>query len=100
VADFLQGKSITVSTSQYTPDFCWDRAWTEDEIRRRLGDATGFEWIRLAAWIMREARFEDVWRFLKPVQVRDHLSELSPLLGRKKDFWAYIIGAWHELGRI
>lgn len=89
-----------MNTVQDIPYFCWDRAWTETDIRRRLGESTGFEWIRLAAWIMREARFEDVWRFLRPVQVRDHLNELLPLLGRKKDFWSFIIGAWHELGRI
>ena len=89
-----------MNNAQDIPYFCWDRAWTEEDVRRRLEASTGFEWIRLAAWIMREARFEDVWRFLRAAQVRDHLDELLPFLGRKKDFWAFIIGAWHELGRI
>lgn len=89
-----------MSTRESVPYFCWDRNWTEADVRRRLAAATGVEWARLAAWIMREARFDDVWRFLRPAQVRDHLDELRPLLGRRKDFWTFIIGAWHELGRI
>ncbi len=89
-----------MNAAQEIPYFCWDRAWTEEDVRRRLAQATGFEWVRLAAWIMREARFEDVWRFLRPAQVRDRLNELLPLLGRKKDFWVFIIQTWHELGRI
>jgi hypothetical protein len=53
-----------------------------------------------AAWIMREAAFDDVWQFLKPREVSDHWNALEPLLGRKKDFWRYIIDVWYELGKL
>ena len=82
------------------PYFCWDRALTTEQIRSELRAASGFEWRRLAAWIMREAAFADVWQFLDPQEVFTRLGELEPMLGRKKAFWKYIIGAWHELGRV
>ncbi len=82
------------------PYFSWDRQATVGEIRARPAIASGLEWVRLAAWIMREAAFADVWRFLNPKIVRDNLAQIEPFLGRKRDFWRYIIGVWHELGKI
>lgn len=82
------------------PYFSWDRRWTVAEIRRRLALEGDSGWVRTAAWILREAAFVDVWQFLQPQQVRDHLQDLAPLLGRKREFWEYIIEAWRELGRV
>ena len=82
------------------PCFSWDRKSTVGVIKERLATASGFDWVKVVSWIMREAAFADVWQFLNAKDVRDHLAELEPFLGRKKDFWKYIIGAWHELGRI
>jgi hypothetical protein len=81
------------------PYFCWDRRLTVAEIKARLAAASGLERVRWASWIRREAAFEDVWTFLSPEEVRDHLTELRPFLGRKKEFWQYIIETWHELGK-
>jgi hypothetical protein len=82
------------------PYFCWDRPWTVAEIRRRLAAAQGVERDRLTAWIMREAAFKDVWLFLTPAEVRDALPRVSPMLGRWRAFWPYLIGRWHELGKV
>ncbi len=82
------------------PYFCWDRNLTVRAIRKQLAASTGFEWVRIASWIMREAAFADVWTFLTPAEIRDHLAELAPFLGRNRGFWEYIVGEWRELGRI
>ncbi len=82
------------------PYFSWDRALTTGAIKESLGAATGFEWCRLAAWIMREARFSDVWQFLNPREVSDRFQEIEHFLGRKKAFWNHILRRWHELGKI
>jgi hypothetical protein len=82
------------------PYFAWDQALTAGELRaalKRCGDRT---WLRLAAWILREARPGEVWAFLDPRQVRDRLPALRPLLGRRRAFWEYLIGAWRELGKL
>ena len=82
------------------PYFCWDRPWSVGEIRGRLA---GIEWpdkSDLAAWIMREAKFEDVWDFLTPEEVGSHISLLLPKLGRNRELWEYIVRTWYELGKL
>jgi hypothetical protein len=37
-------------------DFAWDRPETADSLRERLINSSRSEWLRLAAWILREAR--------------------------------------------
>ncbi|MFA7173960.1 MAG: hypothetical protein WC340_11205 [Kiritimatiellia bacterium] len=81
------------------PYFAWDRNLTVGAIKAVLKSDNGYERNRTTAWIMREAAFADVWQFLDPRKVRDNFSELEPLLGRRKAFWQYIIGKWHELGK-
>ena len=85
---------------QDVPYFCWDRNLTAGQIRSQLRHATGTEWVRLASWILREAAVADVWAFLTPREVKDHLDELAPFLHKRREFWQYLIGTWHELGRI
>ena len=82
------------------PVFCWDRPWTAQQIRQRLANAQGVERDLLMAWIMREAAFRDVWVFLRPQEVYNAWPRLAPFLGRWKAFWTYILGTWHELGKI
>lgn len=82
------------------PYFCWDRSWTVKEIQQRLSNAPKEEWLQLAAWIMREARFGDVWQFLTPRQVDQSLAELKRYLKPKDAFWEYIFKTWHELGKL
>jgi hypothetical protein len=49
---------------------------------------------------MREARVEQVWEFLTLRQVADVFPRVSPLLGRRRSLWEYILKVAHELGRI
>ena len=80
--------------------FAWDRVETAASLRHKLQCATPDEWIQLAAWILREAQPREVWQFLRPQEVARHLDELTPVLGRKKDFWTYLIQTWRELGKL
>ena len=82
------------------PYFAWDRAETAADIRRRLQTGSESERRRTVAWILREATPSDVWQFLSPGEVFAALPTLEPLLGRKRDFWIYILNKWHELGKI
>lgn len=82
------------------PYFCWDRNLTEAELKDQLKQLEGAERDRLVAWLLREAAFKEVWRFLTPKEVAECLPRIQPYLGRWRDFWNYITGAWHELGKI
>ena len=79
------------------PAFSWARNWSISEIKKRL---TGVDHINVLSWIMREAKFEEVWYFTSPKDVFDSFNELKYLLGRKRLFWEYILNEWHELGKI
>ena len=81
-------------------DFAWDRPETAESLRRRLTTATGAEWLRTVAWLMREARVEQVWQFLTLRQVADAFPRLRPMLGRRAPVWEHLLRCAHELGRI
>jgi hypothetical protein len=89
-----------IFNDQDVPYFCWDRKLTAGEIRSQLRTAVGLDWVRLASWLMREAATADVWAFMTPSEVKAHFHELAPFLHRKRGFWTYLIGTWHELGRV
>ena len=81
-------------------DFAWDRPETATTLRERLTAATGTDWLRTAAWLMREARVDQVWQFLTLQQVAEHFPKLSPMLGRRRPVWEHLIRVAHELGRL
>ena len=81
-------------------DFAWDRPETASSLRSRLAGASPTEWLNTVAWIMREARVEQVWEFLTLRQVADVFPRVSPMLGCRRSLWEYILRVAHELGRI
>lgn len=81
-------------------DFAWDRPETESSLQAKLAAATPAEWIRLAAWIMREARVEEVWRFLTLPQIDRSFPELAPLLDQRRPLWEYLLKTARELGKL
>lgn len=81
-------------------DFAWDRPETVESLRQRLATSTGTEWLRTVAWLMREARVDQVWQFLTLRQVADSFPQLSPMLGRRRPVWEHLLRSAHELGRL
>ena len=81
-------------------DFAWDRPESAASLRQRLATATGEDWLRTAARVMREARTEQVWQFLTLQQVAERFNQLLPHLGRRRPVWEHLMRAAHELGRI
>jgi hypothetical protein len=69
-------------------------------LQQKLLVTNGSEWLHTAAWLMREARVDQVWQFLTLRQVADHFPQLSPLLGRRQPVWEHLLRAAHELGRL
>ena len=59
----------TASSPLERPCFCWDRSWPVSDIKAKLAESAPEDWPMLAAWIMREARFEDMWVFLRPAEI-------------------------------
>ena len=53
-----------------------------------------------AARVLRDARFEDVWRFLDVRDVVRLWPSLAPKLGRRRAFWTWILDRWRKDGLI
>jgi hypothetical protein len=82
------------------PYICWDRRWTVGEIRQRLQIQDSDEPLRVLAWLMRELKPSEVWYFTSPQAVYSQFDALKPWLGKTRSFWEYLLGTWHELGKL
>lgn len=82
------------------PWFLWDEDLSVRDLQEILADETHPRWLDLAAKVMREARDDQVWRFLTVGCVAARYPELTPRLGRRRGFWDYILRAWRRHGLI
>lgn len=73
---------------------------TVGELREKLASASGEEKMRLLGKILREARDTDVWKFTTPQEVWENWSELSKYLGRRREFWKFLLEFWEKEGLI
>jgi hypothetical protein len=96
-----QGVELTtdLSREEAIPYFLWDQPMTLAELRRRLAGPPEERYRYLGA-ILREAREPDVWRFTTPAEVVLEWNRLEPQLGRRRDFWRFLLGTWRELGLV
>jgi len=95
-----EGMLSEVAIPSANLDFAWDRPETADSLRERLAQSSRSEWLRLAAWILREARVEEVWQFLTLREVADAFPHLCTQLGHRRPVWEHLLRAAHELGRL
>ena len=50
---------------------------------------------------MREARYEDVWKYLSLRRdILPRWDRLERILGRRRGFWRFLIGEWRRVGLI
>ena len=80
------------------PYFLWDEPMTVSELKARLRSASDEEKTRLLGKILREARDTDVWQFTSPQAVSKNWDRLKPHLGRRREFWRFLIENWRGLG--
>ena len=80
------------------PYFLWDEPMTVAEFTQRLQTASLPEQKRLLAKLLREARDTDVWQFTTPQEVWQRWNELSPMLGRRRAFWEWLLTSWQKEG--
>lgn len=90
--------SLDLDDPEAVPYFLWDDPMTVSELRARLQSSSRTDRLRLLARILREARDTDVWRFTTPAEVAASWPELERHLGRRREFWRFLLGRWRELG--
>jgi len=98
------GTGRALSTDLDDPDavpyFLWDEPMTVARLRDRLRTASRAERARLLAKVLREARDDEVWHFTDPAEVVAAWEELQPHLGRRREFWRFLLARWAEQGRV
>ncbi len=81
-------------------DFAWDRPETGESLRMKLALPDSPDRIRTVAWLMREARVNEVWQFLSLREVASLYPQVRSMLGRREPLWDYLLRTAHELGRL
>ncbi|MDP9122818.1 MAG: hypothetical protein M3O15_15845 [Acidobacteriota bacterium] len=90
--------STDLDDPQAIPYFLWDEPMTVCELRLRLSTSSPVERVRLLAKILREARDTEVWRFTTPAEVAREWGLLARHLGRRRQFWEFLLGQWKRQG--
>jgi len=82
------------------PYFLWDEPMTVAELRAKLASASEEERYRLLGKVLREARDTDVWLFTTPQELVLNWKKIERHLGRRREFWMFLMRQWQELGLI
>ena len=92
-----RGVALTadLSAESAIPYFLWDEPLTMAELRERLNRSEE-DRVRLLGKILREAREPDVWLFTTPAEVGRRWPQLERYLGRRRDFWQFLLSSWRE----
>ncbi len=80
------------------PYFLWDVPVSEEELHQRLLDPDPDARAQWQACILREARFVDVWQYLTLDEVLSNWEHIHRHLGRRRNFWEYLLRTWREDG--
>jgi hypothetical protein len=82
------------------PYFAWDVNVTEAELRAKLRCSDADARAQWQGWIMAEARYPDVWRYLSLDEILRDWPHIRLHLGRKRAFGEFLLGGWREQGLI
>lgn len=95
-------RALTTDLAQVEcrPYFFWDEDTSIAELRAVLSGTDADERKRMLGKMLREARDADVWQFVSPLDVAVALPELGRHLGRRREFWEYLIGRWRAHGLV
>lgn len=98
------GVSAPLSTDLTDPNarpyFVWDEDVTVAGLRARLASEDPQERALWMGRVMREARYQDVWKFLRLRDVLEWLPRIDRHLGRSREFWYWLIEGWRSDGLI
>lgn len=82
------------------PYFVWDEDITYGELREKLASPDAGERALWMGRVMREARYQDVWKLLRLADVLALLPRIEPHLGRARAFWLWLIEGWRNDGLV
>lgn len=81
------------------PYFLWDCDLTLSEFETRLRVSDPEARAYLIGKLMRQAKPDDVFLFVRPRVIRELWPRLTRYLGRTRDFWTWLFDTWERQGR-
>jgi hypothetical protein len=78
------------------PYFLWDCELTLAEFEERLRDPDPAVQAYFVGKVMRQAKPDDVFRFVSLAKIRALWPALERHLGRERTFWAWVLDTWAE----
>jgi hypothetical protein len=82
------------------PYFVWDEPMTVARLRTLLADAEEDVRVRWIARVLRDARFDDVWRFITVDDLVRSWPQVASYLGRRRSFWTWMLDRWRADGLV
>ena len=90
--------TLDLSEEEKRPYFFWDEDLSIRELKTLLREGDRETRLYYAAKVMREARYEDVWRFLSLRDATECWEAMGPRLGRMTGLWAFLFSVWKRHG--
>lgn len=89
----MRALTTDMTQSDLRPHFLWDEDVSIAELRAGLA-IPGPRRDQLLDKMLREARDLDVWLFVTPSEVSRELPRLKRRIGKRYDFWRFLIDGW------
>lgn len=89
-----------LTDAQDRPYFLWDCDLTLSQFREGLADPDPEVRAYLIGKLMRQAKPDDVFLFVRPGEIRDLWPRLTRYLGRTREFWLWLFETWEGQGRV
>ena len=80
--------------SKNRPYFLWDSEMTIEELEAGLSSPDRQIRAYLLGKVMRQAKPDDVFRFVRLAEIRELWSDVEKHLGDKRDFWRWLLERW------
>ncbi|MFV0387268.1 MAG: hypothetical protein ACK5NT_00820 [Pyrinomonadaceae bacterium] len=90
--------STNLNSRSAIPYFLWDEPMTVFELKQKIDMGSTEERNRLLGKVLREAKDTDVWKFTTPKFVWEHWNDLEKYLGRRREFWRFLLDSWEKEG--
>jgi hypothetical protein len=91
--------SLDVELPEAAPYFTWDAPVSNAAIREALRSGTPDERLHWIARILREARYDDIWRYVTlRGDVLPNWDALRPRLGRRRAMFEFLLERWARAG--
>jgi hypothetical protein len=82
------------------PWFLWDMDVTEVQFRERLRHEDPAVRAQWQGRLLREARFEEVWKYVTLTELLENWPLIQRHLGRMRGFWEFLLQGWRDDGLI